>query len=139
MQMLKEEKLDKIKLLIQATKLFCDSGVCPKTQRTFHYWWDFVKFCHKKGYLYLGMSNNKVDLAAVGFRANKVTKNTGKIIPKEESGDILYVPVLSSVSSDKMKIFKMLKYYMSKNNVSKIAYRWRGKQDDLRVRNLSHV
>ena len=139
--MLDLKPANKIKYLIQATKLLCDSGVCPRSQRVFHFWWETVKFSHKKGYLYLGFDNltHDVDFVAIGFRVKKVFTDTGKVIPNNEEGDILYVPILASKSKDRYKTLKMLSFYKSMNDVRSIAYRWRGDKDDLRIRRFNNV
>lgn len=137
--MAKSEVSKRIRALVDATKLLVESGVCPKSPRVFHYWWDTVQYAHKKGYLYLGFNGDDVDLVGIGFRTKSVDKYTGDSLPEKESGDILYVPVLASKSKDKLKLIKMLRYYMSINKVNKIAYRWRGNERDLRIRNLNNV
>lgn len=123
------EKLDQLKLIMQATKVVMDSDVCPESPRRFSEWFRMMMFCHQKGYLFLGFNGNKVDLVAVAYRVPDVDQKTGDVFPEEESGNILYVPIVASISKDKSKLTKLLKFYLKDNpDVSEIAYHYRNSE-----------
>lgn len=98
-----------------------------------------VLFAHQKGYLYVGTDPNTshIDLVVIGYRVPEITTDCGKELPLEESGKILYVPMLASTSKDRTKLIKILRFYLKSNqDIERIAYRWRGSQLDLRSKRL---
>lgn len=137
-------KTEQIRKLIEITKLLVRSGVCPQASRNFADWWKFVKFAHQKGYLYVGFdADGDIDIVVVGYKVENLDESVGKNLPVNESGNILYVPILTSRSKDRLKMKKMLNAYLDNNpSVHQIAYRWRGKFNDLRtkiLRRSAHV
>ena len=122
-------KLDQFKLLMQATKIVMDSGVCPESARIFSDWFRMIMFCHERGYLYLGYKEGKVDLVAIAYRVNEVTDETGDEFPDKEEGNILYVPIVASKSDDKLKLTRLLRFYLKDNpEVTEIAYHYRNSE-----------
>lgn len=120
-------KVDQLKLLIEATRMLSSSNICPESPRDFRHWWALVKHSHLHGFLYVGFEQGKLSLVTVGYRVKDISKNLGDVLPDNEEGDILYVPLLVSKSMDKFQVLKMLHFYLKDNpNVREVAYHDRG-------------
>ena len=129
-------KLDQFKLLIEATQIFRNSGICPESPRSFNHWWAIVKNSHIRGFLYVGMDNGHIDLVSVGYRVKEITNDINKEIPLNEEGNVLYVPLLVSKSLDKWKVLKIFRFYLSQNpDVNCLAY-YDHNSDNLKQFNL---
>lgn len=121
-------KLNQLKRLMEITHLVMKSGVCPESPRKFSEWFSLIREAHRLGYLYVGFCDDAIDLAVIAYRVSELNDKTGDDLPKEESGNILYVSIASSISKDRLKMTRLLRVYLEDNpSVEEIAYHNHGK------------
>lgn len=123
-------KTKQIKLLVECAYLLAKHKVC--NEPSFKEWWNIVKFCHKKGYLYVGFKGASVALVAIGFRIPKPPK--GRVdLPEIESGKILYISAVASESESPWQLYWLYKWYLRNNtDITKVIFNKRN-TDNLRI------
>ncbi len=108
-------------LLIQAYFMIIKSGVCPETKP--EEWKNILIYLHTKGFLYAHVEGEKVDMVAAMYRVPKLTKKILNTYPKEEKGEILYVPFFVSTSENKALANQLFKSIIDKmGNIKEIAF-----------------
>lgn len=120
------ELLLKCVSILNTTKLWNNPG--PS------YYWNLVKYAHKRGWLYVGFDNDEIDTVLITYRVKEVTDSSLETLPEKDEGDTLYVLIAVSKSEDKFKLSKLKRYILSINpDVKKVALHHRGDQNKLRI------
>ena len=122
------DKSRQIRLLRQAAMLFAFSRTSNESK--FSHWKRIVLFAHNHGYLYCGFDGNDIDIAAIAYRVPYVKPDHGDTMPDTESGNILYGCALASKSKDRLKLFRLIRWYFRENtDVTQFIYHYRNSND----------
>lgn len=100
-----------------------------------------IFYAHTKGWLYAALDSEGVlDMVAIMYRVPEYKQEESYILPEEENGDILYVPMFLSVSEDKMRAMKLFKKILkSMPEVKRVKFEHRGSYEDIREYNKEKI
>ena len=71
-------------LIFQCFKLLYENNVCYQTSP--HEWLKNLLWMHKKGYLYVNMTKDEIDIVVGAYRIEKYDDNLTDVMPEIESG-----------------------------------------------------
>lgn len=127
-----------IKLLLKCVSILSQSGLWDNPKAS--YYWQLVKYAHKRGWLYVGFDGEEIDLVVIAYRVKEVMDALIDNLPDKDEGDILYILVAVSKSKDRFKMHKLKKYFLLNNpDVKKVALHHRGDREKLRIYEVKRV
>lgn len=82
-----------------------------------------LAYLHCKNWLYYSQENGKLVTVIGAYRIKEFNKEKITVMPEEEEGDILFIPINASTSKDKLIYRKLLKGYLEENpNVNELIF-----------------
>lgn len=104
--MTQTELLLQVALLLEMKKPWADISTCDMLK--------VIMYVHSKGWLYTAVDEDGVlELVGVAYRVPEYKESEMYKLPKEESGNTLYIPFMVSVSNDRMKVLRSLRQLLN--------------------------
>jgi len=124
--------LERTQNILHCAVLFSQGAV--SNEKSFEEWFKICRYCHEKGFLYVGFGkNDKIDVAVIAYRVKRIEDAIGDTIPAKEEGNILYVQSCASISKDKLNLSRMMHWYLRNNrHIKEVAFHNRNNDSDLR-------
>ncbi len=114
-------KMTQSEMLLSVLQLILRSGVCPETKP--NEWLRTLLYMHTRGFLYVGLENDKIAVVVGAYRIPDITDNYTDRVPDTDRGSILYIPFMASFAEDKLLPKRMLSEYLDKYpEVTEIAF-----------------
>lgn len=119
-------------LLAKIFGLINESKVCPET--TPREWVSLLLYLHHKGWLYSSLKGDEVMAVACGYRIPEVIPEFTDVLPREENGNILYVPFYANKDGSRFSALRFLKAYLKDNiaNIKEVAFYHKGDEKKLK-------
>lgn len=125
--------MNQSELLFEIFKLINEKKVCPET--SMKEWVTLLLYLHCKGWLYSSVDkDNNIKLAVAMYRIPEINKKYIDVLPKEEQGNILYIPFYVSDNGNNFTALKLLKQYLkhNKEKIKEVAFHERGDNNKLK-------
>lgn len=123
-------KKNQMSLLRQCASLFATKKCCGEDNIL--EWIRIVFAAHRLGYLYVGFSDNgNIDMACIAYHIPlaKINEANRSDLPHKSYGEVLYCTAVASISEDKLKLHRLMKWYLKNNlEIKYMAYDYRNSE-----------
>ncbi len=84
------KEMTQFDLAMLAIKMVIDAKIRPEMSAA--EWSKTIFYLHRKGWLYTKMKDGNIEILFAGYRIKEVNDKTVSELPKEEEGNIFYIP-----------------------------------------------